>query len=189
MSALHACLQVVRLAEAASSSVPYVRSVAKVALLVFQLLDQRGKNKENVKELCDSIANTIVVIDTLVRMQGERGASCFKDICGEMEGYLHCMVQDIKDMKHRHRGLKSVLSIDEFRDTIQAYNKRVNDLKMDFLIHVTGDCLFEVMQMHCLLKDVTAQAAARHSADEAFVIWIPKTSAVITALFFFKPRI
>ncbi len=105
MSALNACLQVSRLAEAAGDSVPFLESVAKIAVLVFKLLDvrlillhcmhvltdscalqQKAKNKESAKELCESIANTILVINDLVRMQGECERSCYIDICGEMEG-------------------------------------------------------------------------------------------------------
>ncbi len=41
MPALNACLQVARLTEAAADSVPYLESVAKVAVLVFRLLDVR----------------------------------------------------------------------------------------------------------------------------------------------------
>ncbi len=52
----------------------------------------KGKNKEDAKELCESIANTIAVIDTLVRMQGERGAPYFMGICGEMEGWVALFV-------------------------------------------------------------------------------------------------
>lgn len=53
-----------------------------------ELLEQRGKNKKDVKALCESIANTVVVINTVVSMNEELGAVCFKDICGEMEEYL-----------------------------------------------------------------------------------------------------
>ncbi|PBK65338.1 hypothetical protein ARMSODRAFT_1022448 [Armillaria solidipes] len=58
MPALNARLQVARLAEAGGDSVPYLVNVAKVAVLVFRLLDQKAKNKESAKELCESIANT-----------------------------------------------------------------------------------------------------------------------------------
>ncbi|SJL02820.1 uncharacterized protein ARMOST_06158 [Armillaria ostoyae] len=165
MPALNACLKVARLAEAAGDGVPYLKNVAKVAVVIFELLEQKGKNKEDAKELCESIANTIVVIDTLVLMQGERGAPYFMGICGEMERYLQDMAQDLKDTKRKHRGIKGVFCVDEYRDAIQAYRKRVDDLKTDFLIQVTGNCLLEVLQMHCLLKDVMAQVAVRHSED------------------------
>ncbi|SJL02817.1 uncharacterized protein ARMOST_06155 [Armillaria ostoyae] len=185
MSALNACLKVAQIAEA--SSVPYLENVAKVAVVIFELLEKKGKNKEDAKELCESIANTIVVIDTLVRMQGERGAPYFMGICGEMDGYLQGMAQDLKDTKRKRRGIKGVFSVDEYRDAIQAYRKRVDDLKMDFLIHVTGDCLLEVMQMHCLLKDVMAQTLLRHSEEDS-VIRIPKKTVATSAFFFFKPQ-
>ncbi|PBK84437.1 hypothetical protein ARMGADRAFT_1037158 [Armillaria gallica] len=176
------CLQVVRLSEAAGDSVPYLESVAKVAVLVFKLLNQKAKNNENTKELCESIANTIMVINDLVRMQGEGGTSCFIDICGEMEGYLQGMAQDLNDIKWKHRGIKAVFSVDEFRDTIQAYRRRIDDLKMDFLIHSVVDCRLEVSQIHCLLKkNVMAQAVVGHSKECIFRV--AKMPTLITAFF------
>ncbi len=41
MTALNACLTVARLAEAAGDSVPYLENVAKIAVLVFELLEVR----------------------------------------------------------------------------------------------------------------------------------------------------
>ncbi|KAK0218483.1 hypothetical protein EDD85DRAFT_355156 [Armillaria nabsnona] len=181
MPALNACLQVARLAEAAGDSVPYLESVAKIAVLVFKLLDQKAKNKESAKELCESIANTILVINDLVRMQGEGETSCYIDICVEMEGYLQGMAQDLKDIKRKHRGIKGIFSVEDYRDAIQAYRRRIDDLKMDFVIHSVGDCRLEVMQMHRLLKNGIAPAVVRHSE---FVFRIPKKPVAITAFFF-----
>ncbi|KAK0218502.1 hypothetical protein EDD85DRAFT_355507 [Armillaria nabsnona] len=183
MSALNACLKVANIAEA--SGVPYVENVAKVAVLVFKLLEQKGKNKKNADELCQSIADTIVVIDTLVRMQGEQGTSCYIDICGEMETYLQRMAQDIKDFKLKHRGLRGVFCVEDFRDAIQSYRRRVDDLKTDFVIHSVGDSNLKVTQIHCLLMNGTPQAAVRHSEDsKEFVFRIPKKPVAITAVFF-----
>ncbi len=44
------------------------------------------------------------------------------------------MAQDIKDVTLKHRGLKGVFCVDDFRDAIQAYRRRVDDLKMDFVV-------------------------------------------------------
>ncbi|KAK0450472.1 uncharacterized protein EV420DRAFT_1646386 [Desarmillaria tabescens] len=180
MPALNACLKVANIAEA--SGVPYVENVAKVAVSVFELLEHKGKNKKNVKELCESIANTIAVIDAFVRMHGEPEASHFKDICGEMEKYLESMAQELKDIKRKHRGLKGVFSVHDFRDAIQTYRRRVDDLKTDFLIHSVGDCRLEVTQIQSLLKDVAAGAVVGHS--EELVFRIPKKPVAITTFFF-----
>ncbi|KAK0450481.1 uncharacterized protein EV420DRAFT_1646404 [Desarmillaria tabescens] len=180
MSALNVVRQVADIAEA--SGVPCVENVAKVAVVVFKLFEKKGKNKKNVKELCESIANTIAVIDAFVRMHGEPGASHFKDICGEMEVYLESIAQDLKDMKRKHRGFKGVFSVDDFREAIQAYRRRVDDLKTDFLIHSVGDCVLKVTEMHSLWKDGMAEAVVGPS--EEFVFRIPKKPLAITAFFF-----
>ncbi|KAK0218478.1 hypothetical protein EDD85DRAFT_866697, partial [Armillaria nabsnona] len=186
MTSLNACLQVVRLTEPAGDSVPYLESMAKVAVLVFKLLDQKAKNKESAKELCERIANTTMVIDTLVRMQGEGESSCYIDICEEMEKYLQGTRQDMTDIELKDRGIKGVFCVDEFRDAIQAYRRRVDDLKTDASIHSSVDCRLEGMQVHCAEKDVVAQAVACHwKESDEFVFRISKGSVAIMALFFF----
>ncbi|PBK84444.1 hypothetical protein ARMGADRAFT_1088460 [Armillaria gallica] len=204
MSALNACLQVARLAEAAADSVPYLESMAKVAVLVFRLLDVRftilrrtdvvadsafyskRRRTRKVPRNSESIANTILVINDLVRMQGERESSGYIDICRETEGYLQGMAQDLKDIKRKHHGIKGIFSVDDYWDAIQAYRRRIDDLKTDFLIHSVGDCRLKVTQMHYLLKNAMAPAVVRHSED--FVFRIPKKHVAITA-FFFNPAL
>ncbi len=44
------------------------------------------------------------------------------------------MAQDIKDFKLKHRGLRGVFCVDDFRDAIQSYRRRVDDLKTDFVV-------------------------------------------------------
>ncbi|KAK0218484.1 hypothetical protein EDD85DRAFT_1029196 [Armillaria nabsnona] len=157
MSPLNACLKVANIAEA--SGVPYVENVAKVALVALKLLEQKGKNKKSADELCESIADTIVVIDTLVRRHGDQGTLCYSDSCGEMEKYLQSMMEDIKSFKLKHRGFRGFFRADNFRDIIRAHRRRVDDLKTDFLIHSVGDCNSKVTQIHCLLMNATPQAA------------------------------
>ncbi|KAK0466644.1 hypothetical protein IW261DRAFT_1521109, partial [Armillaria novae-zelandiae] len=162
MPALNVCLQVAKIAE--GSGIPYLEDLAKAAVTVFELLEKKGKNKKAAKELSESIANTIVVIDTFVRIHGDRAGAYFEDVCGTMAGYLDSMAQDLKHTHLKHRGIKCFFNVDECRDTIQAYRKRVDDLKVDFLIHLTGDCFAEVIEVHKVvqvLKDI-AEMRSRH---------------------------
>ncbi len=45
------------------------------------------------------------------------------------------MAQDIKDFELKHRGLRGVFCVDDFRDAIQSYRRRVDNLKTDFLVN------------------------------------------------------
>ncbi|PBK84417.1 hypothetical protein ARMGADRAFT_1018540 [Armillaria gallica] len=162
MPALNVCLQVANIAEA--SGVPYVEKLAKVAVAVFELLEKKGKNMKDARELSESIANTIIVIDTLVGMHGERAGPYFEDICGAMAEYLDSIARDLKDAQQKHRGIKGIFNVDEFRDAIQVYRKRVDDLRTDFLIHLMGDCFVEVIQVHSVVQDFK-DGAERRSTD------------------------
>ncbi|PBK84416.1 hypothetical protein ARMGADRAFT_1037142 [Armillaria gallica] len=179
MPALNATLQVASLVEA--SGIPYVEKLAKVAVAVIELLEKKAKNKEDVKELCESITNTVDVIKALVSMHGEQRAAYFKDICTEMERYLTGIADDLKDAQRKHRGLRGFLNVNKLQDAIQGYKKRVDNLKMDFLIHITGDSRFTLVEIHRLLTDVknVKEAALK---EDSVIIRITITHA---ALFFF----
>ncbi|PBK84426.1 hypothetical protein ARMGADRAFT_608987 [Armillaria gallica] len=180
MPALNASLQVASLVEA--SGIPYVEKLAKVAVAVIELLEKKAKNKEDVKELCENINNTIAVIQTLVGMHGERGAAYFKDICVEMEGYLAGIVQDLEGAHRKYRGFKGLFNVNEFRDAILGYGKRVDDLKMDFLIHVTGDSMLALIEIHRILADMQ-NVKKPALQEESVIIRITLTHA---ELFFFS---
>ncbi|PBK65345.1 hypothetical protein ARMSODRAFT_1052827 [Armillaria solidipes] len=152
MPALNASLQVASLVEA--SGVPYIEKLAKVAVAVIELLEKKAKNKEDVKELCQSITDTVAVIQSLIGMHREQGAPYFQDICTEMERYLTSIACDLKDVQGKHRGFKGILNVNKFQDTIQGYKKRVDDLKMDFLIHVTGDSMLALIEIHRMLTEM-----------------------------------
>ncbi|KAK0450473.1 uncharacterized protein EV420DRAFT_736848 [Desarmillaria tabescens] len=161
MPASNILLRVSEIAEA--SGVPYLQNVAKVAVVFFKQLEGKGKNKKDAKELSESIGNTIVVIDTLICMHGKVGAPYFEGICGEMENYLAGIAQDLKDDQRKHRGIKGILNVDDFKDAIQTYRKRVDDLKMDFLIHLMGDCFLEVIQVHSIVQGLKEGSEMRQT--------------------------
>ncbi|KAK0479496.1 hypothetical protein IW261DRAFT_1607847 [Armillaria novae-zelandiae] len=79
MPAVNACTQVASLAEA--SGIPYIEKLAKVTVAVLELLEVGVRNQKDVKTLCESIANTVVVINTVVTMNEEVGG-------GVLQGYM-----------------------------------------------------------------------------------------------------
>ncbi|KAK0450470.1 uncharacterized protein EV420DRAFT_1561967 [Desarmillaria tabescens] len=173
MSALNASLQVANIVEA--SGIPYVENLAKLAVAVIELLEKKGKNREDVKELCESINNTVAVIQTLVAKHGERGAAYFKGICSEMIEYLSGMSHDLQDMQGKHRGIKGIFNVNKIQDKIKGYKRRVDDLKMDFLIHTTGDIML-------MLTEINYKLAVQETGSQEQPVTIQIT--IICCVFF-----
>ncbi|PBK84476.1 hypothetical protein ARMGADRAFT_1132933 [Armillaria gallica] len=142
---------------AADSGAPYVGNLAKVAAAIMELLEAKGKNKAATKELCESITDTIVVVDTLIKMQGETGETHFKEICLEMERYLGLIIQGLKDAQRKQHGFKGILNAPEFKATIESYGRRVDHLRIDFLLQVMGDCKIAFMEIICKQHDLMVE--------------------------------
>ncbi|SJL18380.1 uncharacterized protein ARMOST_21968 [Armillaria ostoyae] len=172
---------VAKLAEA--TGVPYLENVAKAAVAVIELLEKVKTNKHEVKELCESIANTVTVINSHVASRkGEERAEYFAGVCGEMERCLNDIAEHVKDEKRKRRGLKGFLNANDFHDAIETYRRRVEDLKMDFLIHVTGDCSL-------MLYDLIAEARKERNGaahQDEIVIHIPLNRTTLFGLILFN---
>ncbi|KAK0218498.1 hypothetical protein EDD85DRAFT_942352 [Armillaria nabsnona] len=158
------------------SSVPYVENLAKTAIIFMKLLETKDKDREEITELCESIANTIVVMDTVTRMEGGMGEAYFKDISMEMEQYLEVIIRDISpeipgyppqtapDQTNTPTDITGALKANELRDDIQAYRKRIDDLKVDFLIHLTGDCMSSLGEI-TRMQSIIYKDRASYSSD------------------------
>ncbi|KAK0491762.1 hypothetical protein EDD18DRAFT_1334603 [Armillaria luteobubalina] len=155
---------------------------SEVAVAVIELLKEKAKNKDDVKELRETIKNTVSVIQALVAKHGEQGGEYFKDICEEMEGYLAGIGEDLEGTRRKSHGIKGFFNANQLRDTILSYKKRVDDLKTDFLIHITGGNTLALVEMHRMLDEMrNVQETA--SKEESVVIRITVTHATLFLFF------
>lgn len=157
MRPISSCALIAKLAEA--TGVPYLENLAKVAVVVIELLDKVKTNKHRAKELAESITNTITVINSHVTgRKGEQGNTYFVDVCNEMERCLSSIAEHLKNETRKQGGLKGLFDAHDLRDAIESYRRQIEDLKMDFLIHITSDCL--LMQYDLVAEVRTANGAA-----------------------------
>ncbi|KAK0491804.1 hypothetical protein EDD18DRAFT_1186347 [Armillaria luteobubalina] len=199
MRPINSCALIAKLAEA--TGVPYLENLAKVAVIVIELLDVRmtvvcpsvtcccsslhlvqkvKTNKHRAKELAESITNTITVINSHVTgRKGEQGSTYFVDVCNEMKRCLSSITEHLKNETRKQCRLKGLLDAHDLRDAIESYRRQIEDLKMDFLIHITSDCL--LMQYDLVAEVRTANRAAPR--DE-IVIHIPIRHARFVMLLF-----
>ncbi|KAK0432485.1 hypothetical protein EV421DRAFT_1848541 [Armillaria borealis] len=133
MAPFSAGVVVAKIAEA--SGVPYLQNVAKAAVVVIELLEKVKTNKHEAKELCESIANTVTVINShAAGKKGEQRTEYFADICSEMERCLSDIEEQLNNERRKRRRLKGFVNANDFHDAIKTYRRRVEDLKTDFLV-------------------------------------------------------
>ncbi|SJL13669.1 uncharacterized protein ARMOST_17117 [Armillaria ostoyae] len=121
-------------------------------VVVIELLEKVKTNEHEAKELCKSIANTVTVINSwhIVGRIGEERAEYFACICSEMEQCLIDIEEQLNDEKRKCRGFKKILTVNDFHDAIETYRRHVEDLKTDFLISITGECLLKLSN-NCII--------------------------------------
>ncbi|KAK0450488.1 uncharacterized protein EV420DRAFT_1482695 [Desarmillaria tabescens] len=152
-----------------ASGTPYIEKLAKVVVVVMEFLElrmpQRGKNKKDIKELCEGIANTVVVINTMLK-------SSAQNLKRKTEG--------------KHSGIEGFFNTKESRDAIQDYRIRVDNLKTNFLglscvmlsgrrysdndilqIHVMGNCLLVLVELRHTQRDLMHPMAKVRIIEDA----------------------
>ncbi|KAK0431085.1 hypothetical protein EV421DRAFT_1912185 [Armillaria borealis] len=141
MRPFSSCMLIAKLAEA--TGVPYLENLAKAAIAVIELLEKVKTNKNRVKELAESIVNTVNVIKShpVVGREGEKIAEHLADTCSEMERCLGDIAEHLNNEIRRHRGIRGFLDANDFRDAIESYKRQIDDLKTDFVIQLILDSL------------------------------------------------
>ncbi|KAK0479494.1 hypothetical protein IW261DRAFT_1551350 [Armillaria novae-zelandiae] len=81
------------------------------------------------------------------------------------------MAQDLKHTHLKHRGIKSFFNVDECRDVIQVYRKRVDDLKVDFLEGDARNRSIRLPNEVGTTNQVSEAVGAKTAAEEAPLNW------------------
>ncbi|PBK65335.1 hypothetical protein ARMSODRAFT_1022445 [Armillaria solidipes] len=176
MPALNVSLQAASLIEA--SGVPYIDKLAKVAVAIRATGEQ--KNKEDVKEQHYRYSRRYrkpCLYAWRARSGVLQGYLC-RD--GKLTGrYLTGIADDLKDAQRKPRRIKGFLKVSDLRDTIQGYRKHVDNLKIDVLIHISGDSMLALIEIHRMLSEMRNMKETAPK-DESVIIRI----TIIRADFF-----
>lgn len=140
-------------------------------VVVIELLEKVKTNEHEAKELCKSIANTVTVINSwhIVGRIGEERAEYFACICSEMEQCLIDIEEQLNDEKRKCRGFKKILTVNDFHDAIETYRRHVEDLKTDFLISITGECLLKLCELMAEVRNTNREGTGVARRDETMV--------------------
>ncbi|KAK0430546.1 hypothetical protein EV421DRAFT_276848 [Armillaria borealis] len=155
---LESCLQAARLTAAAGEMAPFpfVKGVAQCVVVVLEIIQKAANNRNDLRDLAESIVNTLVAVRDAVIEHGPTSTSHFQNICVEFQDYMTELLSKLNN-ERRSRGIRRVLKAKKISDDISAYRQRVQAAKEDFLIRTTTTTQF-------VLSDVQDQVTTRFSA-------------------------
>ncbi|SJL18257.1 uncharacterized protein ARMOST_21842 [Armillaria ostoyae] len=155
---LESCLQAARLTAAAGEMAPFpfVKGVAQCVVVVLEIIQKAANNRNDLRDLAESIVNTLVAVRDAVIEHGPTSTSHFQNICVEFQDYMTELLSKLNN-ERRLRGIRRVLKAKKISDDISAYRQRVQAAKEDFLIRTTTTTQF-------VLSDIQDQVTTRFSA-------------------------
>ncbi|KAK0451259.1 uncharacterized protein EV420DRAFT_730027 [Desarmillaria tabescens] len=139
MSGIDSCLQAAKLIAAAGEMAPFpfIKGTALCVVAVLEIIQKAADNRSNLRELAESIVNTLVAVRDAVIEHGPTSASHFQGICVEFQTYMTDLLSKLNSEKRSPRRIRRFFRAKKISDDISTYRLRIQATKEDFLIRTT----------------------------------------------------
>ncbi|KAK0193256.1 hypothetical protein F5146DRAFT_1133924 [Armillaria mellea] len=163
-SNIGAWIQFAKLTAAAGEMAPfpYIKGVAGCVATILEVIEQAGKNNEDLQDLAESIGTTIRIIKETVEAHGDTSATRFRDVCVDLQTYLESLIAELDTTRRKMKckRIMQFLTTKKVSGVIDGYKQRVNDIRANHLVLVTTDSRLAISQMHDALN-ATREHATR----------------------------
>ncbi|KAK0193262.1 hypothetical protein F5146DRAFT_1133929 [Armillaria mellea] len=134
---------------------PYIKGVAGCVATILEVIEQAGKNNEDLQDLAESIGTTIQIIKETVEAHSDMSATRFRDI-GEphipelLFRYLESLIGELDTSRRnvKSKRITQFLTTKKVSGVIDGYKQRVNDIRVNYLVLVTTDSRLVMSEMH-----------------------------------------
>ncbi|KAJ6568660.1 hypothetical protein B0H19DRAFT_1065474 [Mycena capillaripes] len=122
---------------AAAESVPYLKGVFGIVVILLETLETVKKNREDLKELCGNVMEIVTIVREQISFHGDTAAVKFKDLCGDLEECLHGVLSAVKELARKPSGLhgrfKEIIRGNKTADEIAGYGRKIRELRSNFV--------------------------------------------------------
>ncbi|KAJ7027684.1 P-loop containing nucleoside triphosphate hydrolase protein, partial [Mycena alexandri] len=128
---------------------------------------QVKKNREDLKELCNSTTEIITFLHDQILTHGNTAAIKFKGLCEELESYLEAAVLAIRKLQDQSKGfrgrVKEFVKSSSLTDEIVGYQKQIQGVCSKLKLMAVVETNFKVDEIHAV---VTAPGFALFQAPQ-----------------------
>ncbi|KAJ7024599.1 hypothetical protein C8F04DRAFT_1131131 [Mycena alexandri] len=108
---------------------PNIQGVFGTVLILLETVEKVKKNREDLKELCNSTAEIITILHDQIITHGSTAATKFKGLCEELESYLEAAVLAIQNLQDQSKGfrgrVKEFVKSSSLTDEIVGYQTQI----------------------------------------------------------------
>ncbi|KAJ7438891.1 hypothetical protein B0H11DRAFT_571825 [Mycena galericulata] len=113
--------------------VPYVEGAFELVIVIFETVEKIKKNREDLKELCGDILETMEIVQDQMTAYGDTAPERFKVLCKDLESCLKDMQTAVENLQGFRR-FKEVLKSTSTTDKISSHRSKLRTLREKFLV-------------------------------------------------------
>ncbi|KAJ7436333.1 hypothetical protein FB451DRAFT_1307514 [Mycena latifolia] len=120
---------------------PYIRAAFDAVVLFLETVEKIKKNREDLKDLCASMMEIVVLLRDEISVNGDTGAMRLKDLCENFIGCMKFLQSGLEKLQKSHQGIrgrfKEVVGATNIADGIRRYRTRLDELRSNLTLIAT----------------------------------------------------
>ncbi|KAJ6613601.1 hypothetical protein B0H10DRAFT_217860 [Mycena sp. CBHHK59/15] len=131
---------------------PYVKTFFGTVVVLLEVIQTVRKNQDDLKELCDSVAEITVILQEEISLHGDTSAVRFKSMCIDFNKYLRSVLEALQNMNDGRRGfgrhIRQYIKSTSITADIQMFQARLNNLRTNFTLATAVDTNLNLARVH-----------------------------------------
>ncbi|KAF8183091.1 hypothetical protein K438DRAFT_2165090 [Mycena galopus ATCC 62051] len=133
-------------------SLPYVQTALGAVVLLLETVEKVMKNRDDLRDLCSSVVEIILVIRGEVLAHESTINNRFVVLCEDFIEVVKVLRHGLDKLQKSRQGIhgrfKEMIGATRIADEIGRYRTRMNDLRSNFMLVATLDTNFNVADVH-----------------------------------------
>ncbi|KAJ7020941.1 P-loop containing nucleoside triphosphate hydrolase protein [Mycena alexandri] len=133
---------------------PYIKGVSGTVVILLETVQKVKKNREDLKELCDSTTEIVMIIHDQILAHANTAVK-FKAMCEELESYLATVILAVQNLHNPSKGfrkrVKELVGSSNMTDEIAGHQKQIQGVCLKLKLLAAVDTNSKVNEMHAIM--------------------------------------
>ncbi|KAJ7024091.1 hypothetical protein C8F04DRAFT_1239820 [Mycena alexandri] len=133
---------------------PYIKGVSGTVVILLETVEKVKKNREDLKELCDSTTEIVMILHDQILAHGNTAVK-FKAMCEELESYLAAVILAVQNLHNPSKGfrkrVKEFVGSSNMTDEIAGHQKQIQGICFKLKLLAAVDTNSKVNEMHAIM--------------------------------------
>ncbi|KAJ7024093.1 hypothetical protein C8F04DRAFT_1132474 [Mycena alexandri] len=133
---------------------PYIKGVSGTVVILLETVQKVKKNREDLKELCDSTTEIVMILHDQILAHGNTAIK-FKAMCEELESCLAAVILAVQNLHNPSKGfrkrVKEFVGSSNMTDEIAGHQKQIQAICFKLKLLAAVDTNSKVNEMHAIM--------------------------------------